>query len=179
MAKYISLLRGINVSGQKIIKMQDLKALYLSLGFDDVQTYIQSGNVVFSSNLKSAEKLATKIEAEINRRYGFDVNVLLRKTIEIEAVINNNPFCRQSAVDETKLYVTFLLEAPVKEHIKKLRQFDAGDDQIKCVGREVYLYCPNGYARTKLSNVFIEKQLHLPATTRNWKTVNKLYQMSC
>lgn len=134
MAKYISLLRGINVSGQKIIKMQDLKSLYLSLGFDDVQTYIQSGNVIFDSHVDDEAKLAAQIKAGIQKQYGFDVKVILRTPGELQSVISRNPFSRQAAVDVSKLYVTFLLSKPSAVDVKKLGQFDSDNDEFDVLG---------------------------------------------
>ena len=123
MKKFIALLRGINVSGQKKIKMSELKSLLEKAGFQDVITYIQSGNVIFSSNEKSGEKLVKKISSEIKRRFGFDVQVIILTLKEIEYTLKNNPFIKRKKESE-RLYVTFLSNIPSKENLQKLNSID-------------------------------------------------------
>jgi uncharacterized protein (DUF1697 family) len=172
MAVYLSILRGINVSGQKKILMAELKKLYEELGFKNVKTFIQSGNVVFES--KSDTKLAKKIEQKISEQYNFDVPVIIRTTEEMQQVINANPFLKQKNIDTTKLHVTYLSGIPQQEHITKANTYAYEPDQFIISGKEVYLYCPNGYGNTKLTNNFFENKLKVTATTRNWKTTNEL-----
>ncbi len=177
--KYISILRGINVSGQKKIKMADLKALYESLGFKNVETYIQSGNVLFETNTTKVGELKIKIEKAISKKYGFDVPVEIRNGRELSDIINNTPF---GALDlegnGTKLLVTFLAAKPTATKITKLMEYVAAPEELVVAGREVYLHCPNGYGKTKLSNTFLERTLGVDATTRNWKSVCKLHEMA-
>jgi len=175
--RYISLLRGINVSGQNKILMTDLKALYISLGFCDVLTYIQSGNVIFTSELKEDE-IVTLIEKVISKKHGFFVPVQVREVQVFANLIAKCPFVELDLVEEgTRVLVTFLSSVPSEEHVAKLMSYVKEPERLVLVGREVYLYCPHGYGKTKLSNVFIEKKLGVSVTTRNWKSVLKLHEM--
>ncbi len=179
MTSFISLLRGINVSGHNMIKMAELKKLYESLGFRNVTTYIQSGNVIFQSGKDDSGSVEAAIERAIERKFGFPVTVIARKPAELAGIIKANPFSGSDKIDETRLYVTLLKTKPAPEVVKALQPAAArSTDQYKITGSEVYLYCPNGYGRTLLSNTFFEKQLKVKATTRNWKTVNTLYAMA-
>jgi len=176
---YISLLRGINVSGQKKIKMADLKSLYEKLGFQDVVTYIQSGNVIFSSANKKKSDLSTLIENAIEKKYKFHVPVEIRTNSEISKVIKNCPFGSVDIESEgTKVLVTFLSSKPLKNKLENALEYSAATEKLVLKGKEVYLYCPNGYGKSKLSNTILEKKLGVGATTRNWKSVNKLYELS-
>lgn len=179
MDKYISILRGINVSGQKKIKMADLKSLYEQLDFKNVVTYIQSGNVIFNSATTSRTDLKTKIEAAIENKYHFHVPVEIRTNHELEDIIKNCPFGSVNLEkDGTKVLVTFLSSAPSKAKITEIQQYVVLPEELVVRKNEVYLYCPNGYGRSKLSNTFLEKKLGVAATTRNWKSVHKLYELS-
>ena len=177
MPTYVSLLRGINVSGQKKINMKDLAVLYESLGFLNVRTYIQSGNVVFESPGSDAARLEKDIARSIHRQYGFEAPVLVRTGKQMTLTVKGNPFLKEKGVDLSKLHVTFLDQAAAKDKMKQLEAIDAGADRCRVIGCDVYLYCPGGYGKTRLSNSFIEKQLAVGATTRNWKTVNALHEI--
>jgi uncharacterized protein (DUF1697 family) len=174
MERYASILRGINVSGKKQIRMADLAALYESLGFGNVRTYIQSGNVIFEAADGKAKKIVQDIEQAIKKRYGFDVPVLVRARAEMRATISANPFLKEKAIDTSKLHVSFLERAPGNSVVSTFSPGPLGEDRYVIKGCDVYLYCPGGYGKTKLSNSFLEKQLGVSATTRNWKTVNVL-----
>lgn len=178
MNTYISLLRGINVSGQKMIKMIELIELYESLKFNDVKTYLQSGNVIFNSSLNDIEKLSGMIEERIERKFGFRVDVLIRSINEFQQIISNNPFLKREGLDTSKLHVTFLSEIPSKTLLDEIKLPEIEVDEFNNIGREIYLFCPNGYGRTKLSNNFFEKKLDVIASTRNWKTVNILLHIA-
>jgi uncharacterized protein (DUF1697 family) len=179
MTSFISLLRGINVSGHNMVKMAELKTLYESLGFKNVTTYIQSGNVIFQSGKDDSGSVEAAIERAIEKQFSFPVTVIARKTAELAGIIKANLFRGSDKIDETRLYVTLLKTKPAPEAVKALEPTAArSTDQYKITGREVYLYCPNGYGRTLLSNTFFEKQLKAKATTRNWKTINTLYAMA-
>jgi uncharacterized protein (DUF1697 family) len=169
----ISLLRGINVSGQKKVKMLDLKALYESLGFNDVTTYLQSGNVVFQSDVPLAE-LPTMIVQGVEETFGFSTDILVRTIDDWRTLIERNPFGEDSRVDRSKLYFTLLAETPPQSSINALNEIETGPDHYHLDGQTIYLHCPNGYGRTKISNNFWERKLKVRATTRNWKTVNQL-----
>jgi uncharacterized protein (DUF1697 family) len=167
------MLRGINVGGQKRVSMQVLKEMYSSLGYREVQTYVQSGNVIFSADV-SGSSIKEGLEKEIKRAFGFDVLVFLRNKSELAALVKNSPFKQK---DETKLHVTFLSEKPGKIPFDDLNPAKSGAEDFTISGKEIYLFCPNGYGVTKLSNTFFEKKLRVSATTRNWRTVNALLAM--
>lgn len=178
MAVFLSILRGINVSGQKKIVMKDLKALYESLGFGKVATYIQSGNVVFEHEQAADTKvMEVKIKQEISKKYGFDVPVFVKTFDELLPIVNENPFLKKENIETDKLHVTFLADFPKQEMIDKILAVNYLPDQFIIVGKEIYLYCPEGYGNTKLSHSFFESKLKVTATTRNWKTVNELFGM--
>jgi uncharacterized protein (DUF1697 family) len=175
---YVALLRGINLGGHKIVKMEQLRKMFEKLGFEDVKTYIQSGNVVFKAPAQTPENLAKRIEEKVLRQFGFPVRVVVKTAGEIREVIRDNPLVREKGIDPSKLHVTFLWSAPEKNVLKMLDAIDAVPDQFRCSGEAIYLYCPNGYGGSNLTNNVLEKVLKVGTTTRNWKTVNQLYQMS-
>ena len=177
--KYISILRGINVSGQKKINMADLKSLYESQGFDGVSTYIQSGNVIFDSKLKNKAYITKTIEAAIEEQYGFQVPVQIRTAQEMLKVIDRMPFNDVNLVnDSTKVLVTFLSSKPTKSNIENIQKYIIEPERLIINNTHVYLYCPNGYGKSKLTNNLIEKKLKTSATTRNWKSIKKLHELS-
>lgn len=174
---YSALLRGINVSGQKRMKMEDLKNVFLSLGYTDVTTYIQSGNVLFYCEEENRQLMIEKIEGEIEKVFGFQVPVIIRTTDELKNILKSNPFLKLS-VEAEKLYVSFLAQLPSEEAVEKLLAYKSESDQLLVQGQEVYICCENGYGNTKLSNSFLEKKLKIISTTRNLKTIHKMIEMS-
>ncbi len=174
---YIALLRGINVGGHKIVKMEALREAFVGMGFTDVATYVQSGNVVFQA-AKISGDLAKKIEEMLHRRFGMAVPVIVRTAEEMGVVLKNNPFLKENGIDTGRLHVTFLSQPPQKMAAKGLDAIAAGPDRFHYCGQEIYLHCPNGFGGTKLSITTFEKLLAVGATTRNWNTVNKLWEMS-
>ncbi len=141
---FISVLRGINVSGQRKILMSDLKALYENIGFKEVKSYIQSGNIVFQSIGKSSgNELERKIEKVIFEKYHFDVPVIVRSCQEMKRIIQENTFLKQKNIDAKKLHVTFLSKIPFEEDVESLKAFDFSPDKFIVAGKEVYLYVPN------------------------------------
>lgn len=180
MPAYLALFRGINVSGKKIIKMEDLRKMMEAAGYGNVKTYIQSGNVIFSSNEKSKDKLAKAIEKLIEEKYGFDVTVFVIDRKHLEKAIANNPYADGKTPEDAgtkKIYVTFLSETPSDEAIEKLRQAPIGEDEIALHEDILYFKLVIGAADSKLSNNLIESKLKLKATTRNWNTTLKLSEM--
>ena len=171
---YISLLRGINVSGKNKIKMADLKVLYESLHFENIQTYIQSGNVTFKAPTQSNEILSKKIQNKIAEVYNYQVPVLIKTALEFKEIVNQNDFYHIRQEDIKRLHVTLLSIIPTADKIQRLQSKDFGVDEFNIKGKSIYLFCPNGYGRTKLSNNFLERTLKVQATTRNWKTMLKL-----
>jgi uncharacterized protein (DUF1697 family) len=175
---YIALLRGINVSGHKPVKMDQLRKAFEELAFEDVKTYVQSGNVVFKAPARGAANLTKKIEEKVVRQFGFSVSAVVKTAEDIANVIENNPLVKEEGIDPSKLHVTFLSSPPEATALKKLDSLSVAPDRFHCSREAIYLYCPNGYGKTKVSNNVLEKMLKVTATTRNWKTVNQLYEMS-
>ena len=178
MPVYIALLRGINVSGHKPVKMERLRAALAELGCQNLATYIQSGNVVFTSPPGSLPVLTRKIEAKILTEFGFAVPVFLTTAAALAAVLEQNPLLKDPTVDPGKLHVTFLSGDPPATARELLQPLAAPAEQLRIVGPVIYLYCPAGYGQTRLANGTIEKKLAVGATTRNWQTVNKLLAMA-
>jgi uncharacterized protein (DUF1697 family) len=157
--------------------MEDLRALSGDLGFLDVETYVQSGNIVFQSSLENPNIISKRLGAKIIESFGFEVPVIVRTLEGMRDVISNNPFLKENGIDSSKLHVTFLSEIVQKTSLEKLAELSTSPDRFYPAPREIYIYCPLGYGRTKLSNVGVEKALSVMATTRNWKTTNKLLEM--
>ncbi len=171
---YISLLRGINVSGQKKILMANLRALYETLGFANVQTYVQSGNVIFTSEAADQPgELAMRIQSGINARYGFEVPVFIYTPADFARILAANPFPQ---ADRARLMVTFLAgPLPLPETLSIPA---SGRDEYVFGEQEIYIHCPDGFGNSKLSNNLWEQKLKRTATTRNWNTVSALYRMA-
>lgn len=175
MQTYIAILRGINVSGQKKIKMDELREALASLGFSNLATYIQSGNVVFQATPEDGLSLAQKIHECIEEAFGFDVPVLVRSLEEWQGVVDRFPF---KGIEElNRLMVTFLEEKPAHIPVEEIDALKASKDEVVYGEREVYLYVPDGYGKSKLDNNTLERKLKVRATTRNWKTTLTLLEM--
>ncbi len=172
---YISLLRGINVSGSKLIKMEHLKQLYLDLGFCDVRTYIQSGNVVFTTDQSEINDIEGQITNEIKKQFGFEVQVLILCLEDLQEILVTNPI--QHLIPEAlvkDLYVTLLKELPAKSAVETIESMDFSPAKLIVKAKVVFLYVPEGYGNTKLTNKLFETKFKTSATTRNWKTMNTL-----
>lgn len=178
METYIALLRGINVSGHKMIKMDALREMFLDLNFINPQTYIQSGNVIFQDKKGKPEVLEKKITKQILNQFGFEVPVLVTGLDKLNAVLKNNPFVNDKKVDLTKLHVTLLSQVPTQIAIEKIKNGNYNSDEFILIGKVVYLFCPDGYGKTKLTNTFFENKLKVKATTRNWKTIGGLVKIA-
>ncbi|BDC99575.1 DUF1697 domain-containing protein [Persicobacter psychrovividus] len=175
MTKKIAILRGINVGGKRKILMADLRSVCEGLGWTDVKTYIQSGNVLFMSDRSNAE-LEIELEKAIKAHFGFDVPVIIRTSQEMEGIVEHNPFVKDAEI--AQLHLVFLKEVPMATQIEEALVHNFEPDQFHVAGQEVYLYCAGAYHKTKMSNNFFEKKLKVGATTRNWKTVLKLVELS-
>jgi uncharacterized protein (DUF1697 family) len=170
---YVSLLRGVNVGGRNQVAMAALRDLYAALGHRDVTTYVQSGNVVSSTSTRRAADVEQSVEGAIAEQLGLDVVVLVRTPSQLTGVVAANPFAVRQP-DPTKLFVTFLRDAPAPAVAAAIDPDRFAPDVFAVSGREVYLHCPGGYGNTKINNNYFEKQLGVSATTRNWKTVGHL-----
>ncbi|MEH0843082.1 DUF1697 domain-containing protein [Micromonospora sp. CPCC 205711] len=177
MNRYVGLLRGVNV-GTTRIAMADLRRLVADLGHDDVRTYLQSGNVVFGSTSADAGALAKGIERAIADELGLTVPVLVRTADELTAVIDASPYAGRQD-DPTRLLVAFLAERPAKSKVTALTVPGGENVEFTVAGREVHLHFPDGgYGRSKFTNAYLEKQLGVVATTRNWKSVCALRDLA-
>lgn len=174
----ISLIRGINVGGHNLVKMDVLRTLHEALGLAEVRTYIQSGNVVFRTKLKDPGAIGRKIEDAIEKGHGFRPVVMVRTAAELRDVVARNPFAGRSGLDPRKLAVSFLTGWPEAAGAEKLRSVNVGPEELHLSGRELYIYFPDGMGRSKLTPVLIEKTLKAAGTARNWNTVAKLLAMA-
>jgi uncharacterized protein (DUF1697 family) len=178
MTKWILLLQGINVSGQKRMPMPELQSLLSDLGLQSARTYIQSGNAVFTSTLADRAVLSELIGNAIVEKFGYTTPVFLRTSAEMARVAWENPFITTRSEDPAFLHVTFL-SAPLTSDAQAGLTAPAGiPDEMQCGLEEVYLFCPQGYGRTKLNNAFFERKLNQKVTTRNWNSVMTLLRMA-
>ena len=178
MKTYIAMLRGINVSGQKKIKMMNLVDHLNELNFEQVRTYIQSGNIVFGCQPTEKGDLERMISDKILEKYKFEVPTIVRTPDELKNVVDKNPFLKQSDKTTDRQYITFLGSLPVEVNIEKLATYDYAPEEYILDGLDIYFYSPKGYGKAKMNNNFFENKLKVAATTRNWKTVNKLLEMA-
>lgn len=172
MATFVAMLRGINVGGNATIKMDALRQLVSGLGHSDVTTYIQSGNVVFSSRKGTAATIAAGIEDRIKKDLRLQVTVIVRSGEDLAEIVRKNPFL--PGADPATLYVIFLASAPEPASLTRLGPKLVAPDEFRVVGREIYARYPNGYGRSKMTSTFFENRLRLRGTARNWKTVTTL-----
>jgi len=179
MSKKIAILRGINVGGKRKILMADLRSLFEKLRCKEVQTYIQSGNVIFQTDSPSTNlELANSIEQAISKKYKFEVPVIVLDADQLKKTAKKNPFLKKEETDITHLHLTFLKEIPTKEDRLKTEEYNYEPDQFIIDKKAVFVYCEGKYHKSKLTNTFFEKKLKVAATTRNWKTVRKLVELS-
>jgi uncharacterized protein (DUF1697 family) len=174
---YVALLRAVNVSGQNKVAMADLRAKLSRAGYEDVVTYVQSGNVVLKAPATPEAKLVGDLERQIRKGFGLTVTVLVRTADQLRQIRAADPFVKRGA-DTGSLHVTVLATKPTAAQVKVLASKTAGPDEAIVRGREVYLHCPGGYGRTKLNNSFFERHLGTEATTRNWNTITKLIELA-
>lgn len=175
MKTYIALFRGINVGGNNILAMKDLKAILEKLGAENVKTYIQSGNAVFRHDAGSAADLADRISAAVRKNHGFRPQVFLRSAADLAKAIVENPFPHADKEPKT-LHVFFLESAPKTPDLKTLECWRTGSERFALKGLLFYLHAPDGIGRSKLANS-AGKALGVAATARNWRTVTKLMDM--
>lgn len=178
MNRYIAFLRAINVGGYRKIKMDDLRNMFESMGCENVQTYIQSGNVVFDSDESDSTLLSQSIEKEIESEFGHDVPVMIRTPNDLKKLISENPFDSKNK-DPFKLYVFFFLQAPPLEKQQKLKELSSDIEKFDFVDGDLFsLIDKSTDQKVNFSNSFVEKLFGIPGTNRNWKTVNKMLEMA-
>jgi uncharacterized protein (DUF1697 family) len=174
---HVALLRGINVGGKRILPMKSLAAIFSDAGCRNVETYIQSGNVVFHAGPALARRVPAVIAAGISRRFGFDVPVIARTADDLRRAVRDNPFLRAGAEIE-KLHVVFLADRPAAARVARLDPDRSPTDRFEPRGREIYLHCPHGLGRSRLTNDYFDRTLATIGTVRNWKTVLRLLEMT-
>lgn len=174
--RYAALLRGVNLGGHNRVPMAGLRSAVEALGYNDVATYLQSGNVVFGTASKPEATLARTLERTIERTFRLDVTVLVRSAAQLARIQQDNPYLARRR-DPTTLHVTFLADRPSAAARRALPDGE-GPDELTVQGREAYLWCPKGYGRTKLTNAWFERRLDVRATTRNWRTVVTLGELT-
>ena len=174
MKLHIALLRGINIAGHKQIAMADLRDLLARLGFDDVRSLLQSGNLVFRSRARATAALERLLEAETEKRLGVRTDYFVRTADEWRAVIANNPFRDEAGRDPGHLVVMCLRDAPGAKAVKALQGAIVGREVVRAKGRQAYIVYPDGIGRSKLTSALIESKLGTRCTGRNWNTALKL-----
>lgn len=178
MERYISILRGINVSGKNLIKMTALKSSMENLGFLNVTTYVQSGNIIFSAKKTSVIDLEKIIQQQIKVDFGFEIPIIVLTIKNLEEIIANNPFLKDPKKDDSFFHVSFLSCNPTKIDMQEIEIKKLENEEIIFGSKVFYLYCPHGYGNTKLNNNFLEKKLKVNVTTRNWRTTNELLKIA-
>jgi uncharacterized protein (DUF1697 family) len=178
MTAAISLLRGVNVGGHNTIKMEELRGLYESLGLRHAQTYVQSGNVVFRTDARDFTRLSKRIADAVEQKFAFRPGIILRTADDLRAVIAVNPFASRRDVAPSRLLVQFFASEPPPDARDRILRIESEPEEWRMVGRELYIYYPNGMARPKVPWASVERILQTPCTGRNWNTVRKLLEMA-
>jgi uncharacterized protein (DUF1697 family) len=174
MSRYVALLRAVNLPGHNKVGMADLRKLLGELGFQEVQSLLQSGNLVFASKGRTVAQLEAFLEAETKARLGLDTDFMVRDAGEWKRVIASNPFPEEAERDPGHLIVMFLKDEPKGEDVAALQEAIKDREVVRAKGRHAYLVYPDGVGRSRLTNVLIERKLRTRGTGRNWNTVLKL-----
>lgn len=174
MPVYISLLRSINVAGKNRVKMSALQALYHDLGFERVQYYLQSGNLVFFSEEKDSRILENRLRERLEQDLGLSVPVLVLDKTSLDIIVAQHPWVGDSRKDPAYFHISFLSHPPGEFDLEQISARARDGEELVIQSRAVYLYCPLGYGTSAFSNAFLEARLGVTATTRNWKTTQAL-----
>ena len=174
MPSYIALLRGVNLAGHKMVAMADLRAMLEALGFTDVRSLLQSGNLVFQGRAQASASLERKLEQEAQRRLDLETDFHVRTAAEWQAIIKRNPFAAAARQDPGHLLMMCFKEAPAHKDLKALQAAIKGREVVRAVGRQAYFIYPDGVGTSRLTTALIDKTLGLRGTARNWNTVLKL-----
>ncbi|ULQ60468.1 DUF1697 domain-containing protein [Brucepastera parasyntrophica] len=180
MERYAALLRGINLNGKNSIQMEALKKVFENIGIPNVKAYLQSGNIIFENHTEEKPDILEKIiENKIRQEFNYTVPVMIISISQMEAIITNNPY-RDTITDVSNFYVTLFFKKVDMRKIdtEKITARATQGEVFEIRDRMIYLNCPNGYGKTKLTNTFFENILKVTATTRNWKTINKIIEIS-
>ncbi|PWA07870.1 DUF1697 domain-containing protein [Flavobacterium laiguense] len=177
MTTHLALLRGINVSGHNMIKMDALKATLEAIGFQNVQTYIQSGNVFVDTEEENSAKVGFQIKQEIFKTFGHEVPIVVIGREDLEACLRNNPFLKEKELDIKKLYVAFVSTTLRSDNINDLKISQFKPDEASIDANRIYIKYAVGAGKTRFDQKYIEKKLNVTATIRNWNTVTQLLKM--
>jgi uncharacterized protein (DUF1697 family) len=178
MPVFIALLRGVNVGGNGMIPMAQLRELCESLGYKDPRTLLQSGNLILRTGRTTPAALSKKLEAAIRKRFAAEIRVIVRTPEDLRDVVERNPFPKAAKDDPGHLLVTFLGDAPTKDAAKALAQWKHATEPHKVDGRELYTHYASGVGTSKFVGPVIERTLATPGTARNWNTINKLIALA-
>ncbi|MGH2369380.1 MAG: DUF1697 domain-containing protein [Chloroflexota bacterium] len=174
---HVALLRGVNLGGKNKLPMKELVAMFADAGCADVRSYIQSGNVVFRASESLAAQVPALVTATIAERFGFRVPIVLRTADELREVSEDNPFLAVGA-DPSALHVVFLADDPGPERTAALDPQRSPGDAFALRGRDIYLHCPHGFGRSKLTTDYFDRKLATVSTVRNWNTVLRLLALA-
>ena len=174
---YVALLRGINVGGHNKLPMKILGSMFERAGCDHVGTYIQSGNVVFTAGAALAARIPELIKQSITEEFGYEIPIVTRTAGELDDIVAANPYVR-AGIDRRELHVAFLADQPAAAAIATLDPNRSPPDEFVVHGCEIYFRCPEGLARTKLSNAYFDSRLAPTSTVRNWKTTLRLAELA-
>jgi uncharacterized protein (DUF1697 family) len=174
----VAFLRAVNVGGHAKIKMDALRELFLSLQFAEPQTYVQSGNVIFKSSERDLTRIAKRIHEGIEKKFGCCPEVVLRTPDDLRAAIRKNPFRKRANIEPGKLLVSFLAAEPAKDAVKSLTALAIQPEELYLVGRELFIYFPNGQGKSKLPWARVDKALQTAGTGRNWNSVTKILEIA-
>jgi len=175
---YITMLRGINMTGHNTIKMTGLANLFKQFGYTDAETYIQSGNIVFTCPNGKIDDVSSSIQKAILSEFNLNIAVITRTLDDIKKIITANPFQEEPGFDPSKMAVLFLERRPTDAQVLKVAGIDYPPDKFIINGSEIYVYCPNGFGKTKLYTNFFEAKMKVTGTARNWRTVTNLLDMA-
>jgi uncharacterized protein (DUF1697 family) len=167
------------MTGHNSIKMTDLAALYSDHGFIRPETFIQSGNVIFSTEKElPVPEIAQVIETALHVTFGYDIPVMIRTVPEMRNILSSNPFLGEANFDPAKMAVIFLHDRLTESLIQKVADIDYPPDKFKIIGNEIYTFCPNGFGKTKLYTNFFENKMKVKGTARNWKTISTILDLA-
>lgn len=175
MRRYLAILRGINVGGKRKLPMANLRDSVTKIGFTKVQTYIQSGNLLFTAEENDSSRLETLLEEHLLETYDYKIPVIVRTVEELKKAFAENPFALKTPIKQ--LHLTFLKESPKPEEVEILQTFPKAPEEFTIIDKNLFLKCTERYSDAKLTNAFIERKLKTTATTRNWKTITKLVEL--
>jgi uncharacterized protein (DUF1697 family) len=166
------------MAGHNLIKMTELAKLFIDLGFGDAKTYIQSGNVIFSyEGDKSSSSLSDELEKAVLNKFHLPISVMTRKKEDLIKLTASNPYLAKPDFDPSKMAVIFLNETPLSSQIQKVADVNFPPDKFIITGDEIFIYCPNGFGKTKLYTGFFERKMDVIGTARNWKTITTILNL--